>query len=144
MLTTVSLSDGASTRRRVVFGDPDDVRIVDRRKDALFSPGRLVAYLVERAPARALFIFRTATVARAASSIVGVVPAVDLVLVASTARAVRKATTALRFLARTRGPDVDALSDRFWLRLADFVVARRSSRILPHVTELLRSEHTRT
>jgi len=65
-------------------------------------------------------------------------------LVASTARAVRKATATLRFLARTRGPDVDALSDRFWFRLGDFVVARRSSRILPHVTELLRAEHTRT
>jgi len=85
LLTTVCLSDGASTRRRVVFGDPDDVRILDRRKDALFSPGRLVAYLVEREPARALFIFRTATVARAASSIVGVTPAVDLVLVSRAA-----------------------------------------------------------
>jgi hypothetical protein len=139
-MTTVRLSDEIFARRRVVFGDPDDVRVLDHREDALFSPGRPVAYLVERAPARALFIFRTATVPKAGSTIVGVSPAVDLVLVASTARALHKAKTALRFLARVRDLDVDALSDTFWLRLADFVVTRQSSRILPQVTELLRAE----
>ncbi len=127
--------------RRVVFGDADQVRVVDGRKDALFSPGRLVAYLVDRAPARALFLFRTALVPRAPSTILGVSAAVDLVLVASTARAVRKACTTLRFFART-GRDVDALSDTFWCRLADLVRSRRTSRILLHVTELLRDERS--
>jgi hypothetical protein len=142
LLTAVRLSNRSSCSRRVVFGVADQIRVVDSRKDALFSPGRLVAYLVERAPARALFVFRTASSPRAASTILGVSATVDLVLVASTARAVRKASTTLRLLARTRR-DVDTLSDAFWLRLADLVSARRSSPILPHVAELLRLERKR-
>jgi hypothetical protein len=141
LLAAVRLSDEPPARRTILVGKPDDRRIIDGRTDALFAPGRLVAYLVERVPARALFIFRTASVHRGTTTIIGVSPDVHLLLVAATARAVRKARTALRVLVGTPDVDLDTLSDAFWLRLVDFVVARRSARIVPHVTELLRAEY---
>jgi hypothetical protein len=142
LLTAVRLSEGPSTSRRLVLGEPDDLQVVGHHKNALFSPGRVVAYLVVRARARVLFLFRTSPRPAVASTIVGVSHAVDILVVASTARAVRKASAALRLLARVRGLDVDALSDAFWLRLADSVVARRASRLSARVMDLLRSEHT--
>lgn len=145
MLTVVRLSHCSSMRRQLVFGEPSEVRPGDRHREAVIPAGRLVAYLVERNPARALFVFRTSrAVDGMMATIAGVSPGVDLLLTASTARAVRKVMNALRFLRRQLGAGVDELSDLFWLRFADFVSGRRSTHVLSHVADLLRAERTRT
>ena len=146
-LTAVRLENDAPMRRRLVFGRPDPLAALDEPRPpleelALFGPGRIVGYLVDRPPAHALFLFRT-TARRAPTKISGVSPAVHLLLVAATTRAVTKASTALRYLSRRSDLDPDLLSDGFWLRLADFLLRSGSRRILPHVVELLRRERRR-
>ena len=80
-----------------------------RQREAVIAAGRLVAYLVERARARVFFVFRTApAVDGLMATIVGSPPGVNLLFTASTARAVRKAMNALRFLRRQLGAGVDA------------------------------------
>jgi hypothetical protein len=141
MLTVVRLSDDSSLRRRIVFGEPTELRSAGRHREALVPPSRLVAYLVERDRARALFVFRTAPSGDGVTStIAGVSPGVNLLLLASTSRAVRKAMNALRFLRRQLGPRVNELSDLFWLRFADFACGRRATHVLAHVADLLRAE----
>jgi hypothetical protein len=141
MLTVVRLSDDPAMKRRLVFGEPTDLRPAGRQREAVIPAGRLVAYLVERDRARALFVFRTSpAVDGLMSTIAGVSPGVNLLLTASTARAVRKAMNALRFLRRQLGAGVDELSDLFWLRFADFACGRRSTHVLAHVADLLRAE----
>jgi hypothetical protein len=137
-LTAIRLDNDSPTRRRLLFGRPDP-RAAALEEHALFGPGRIVGYLVDRPPAHALFLFRTAA-ARAPTKISGVSSAVHLLLVAATTRAVTKASTALRYLSRRSDLDPDLLSDGFWLRLADFLLRSGSRRILPHVEEMLRRE----
>ena len=112
MLTVVRLSDDPAMKRRLVFGEPAALRPAGRQREAVIPAGRLVAYLVERDRARALFVFRTSpAVDGLMATIAGVSPGVNLLLTASTARAVRKAMNALRFLRRQLGAGVDELSE---------------------------------
>lgn len=136
VLTSVLLDDGAPMRRRLVLGRPEASPTTGNH--ARFAPGRVVGYLVDRPPAQALFIFRAADGA-ATTKISGVSPSVHLLVLAATTRAVKKATAALRYLARSN-IDPDCLSDGFWLRLAEFVTRTGSRRILHHVDALLRGE----
>jgi hypothetical protein len=140
-LTVVRLHEVLGTRRRLVFGQAENQRPADGDATALFLPGRLVAYLVDRRPRRALYVFRTGSGREATTWVAGVSVPVDLFFVAATARSVKKAVSAFRCLGRRCGPaGIDALSDSFWLRLADFIVARRGLRIVPFVRDLLRRE----
>ena len=139
--TSIRLGDQGRTRRRLVYGVVTKrYQLDDGGHQALLPPDRLAAYLVARDRVRALFFFRTGPDSLATTTISGVHPSVRLLFVASTSRAVTKATNSLRYLARLGTVDVESLPDGFWLRIADFVVRPRPRHILPEVDALLRQQ----
>jgi hypothetical protein len=121
----------------IAFGQMATLGSQQRPSRALFRPGQVVAYLVEQAPRRALYLFRVGAGAGATTRLPGVSSRVTLFAVARTARTVAKARTVLRYLARRRGAGgVDTLPEGFWLRVADLIDRRRYD-IVPMAAALL-------
>ena len=119
------------------FGTPDALREAEGRTHALYSHGRVVAYLARQERAQALYVFKTAIQPRASDRLRHVSQPVRLLYVANTRRTTSKTTVALNVLKKRLGDaGVDALPDIFWLRLADFI-ERRGKRIAGYVTALL-------
>lgn len=69
------------------------------------------------------------------TKLAGVFPAVNLLCVARTQRAIRKLLIAVRFLERPTST-IDARSDLFWLRLAE-IIAQRGRAVTPYLADLL-------
>ena len=108
-----------------------------RHRIAIFGARRLVGYLVQQGRSSALYIFRTSAAPTGRTKLAGVFPAVDLLCMAPTERAIRKLQTAVRFLERCIGAfSIDARPDLFWLRLAE-IIAQRGRAVIPYVAELL-------
>jgi hypothetical protein len=121
----------------VSFGTYSEVRVTERGRFAIFGPRKIVAYLVQVAPYRALYLFRTTPPPDTAQRLRGVSAPVDLVYVAGTRRTADKTMAALRFLKEEIGETaIDALPDIFWLRLADSI-ERRGGEIVYYVRSLL-------
>jgi hypothetical protein len=125
------------TELSVAYGTPDDERDAQGRRQALYRPGRLVAYLARNPPTQALYLFKTAGDPGGTDRLRHVSHPVRLLYVANTSRTAGKAATALRVLRKRIGDaGIDALPDIFWLRLADFI-ERRGKKIAGYVTALL-------
>lgn len=138
--TAVALFDPRG-RRAIAFGDALRQDSSGRGSVALFGPGQIVAYVVERSRWRSVYVFRTAGATPASTRIDGVSVPVDLFFVCSTARAARKALVALRALAGRIGPaQIQSLSDLFWMRLSAAIFARGTRRIVPQLASLLHRE----
>jgi hypothetical protein len=121
----------------VSFGTYSEVRVTERARFAIFGPRKIVAYLVQVAPYRALYVFRTTPPTGTAERLRGVSAPVDLLYVANTRRTADKTMAALRFLKEEIGEAaIDALPDIFWLRLADSI-ERRGGEIVYYVRSLL-------
>jgi hypothetical protein len=137
LYTAVRLRE-TPTRCSLAFGQPIEIRPAGRgHRAAIFDARRLVGYLVQQGRRGALYIFRTSPPATGRTKLAGVFPAVDLLCVASTERAIRKLRTAVRFLERRIGTSsVDTRPDLFWLRFAE-IIAQRGRAVIPYVTELL-------
>lgn len=125
MFTAAQLLSGSEPTSRLLHGEPVEISQGVRGPIAIFPPGRLVAYLLERPRHVRLFLFRTCLDrATHLSEIPGVHPAVNLLLVARRRPTVKKVSKVFGLLTKHSG-DIDELSDRFWLRVAG-VISRRS------------------
>jgi hypothetical protein len=121
----------------VTFGTYSQLQVTERGRFAIFGPRKIVAYLVQAAPYRALYLFRTTPPPDTAQRLRGVSAPVDLLYVADTRRRVDKTMAALRFLKGEIGEAaIDTLPDIFWLRLADSI-DRRGGEIVYYVRSLL-------
>jgi len=137
LYTAVRLRE-TPTRCSLAIGEPIEIRPGERdHRIAIFGARRLVGYLVQQGRSSALYIFRTSPAATGRTKLAGVFPAVDLLCVAPTERAIRKLQTAVRFLERRVGAfSMGTRPDVFWLRLAE-IIAQRGRAVIPYVPELL-------
>jgi len=101
----------------LVYGVPVAMAATRRGPVALFRPGALVAYGLQSAARRRLFVFRTLVVDdRLAASVPGVHPRVQLLLDVHTPDRIRRMRRLFAFLDRHGWSPAD-LSDGFYCRV---------------------------
>jgi len=111
---------------RVAFGTPERSVAGARGTIALFSPGSMVAYLIDNRGKFAFFVFRTLPERQMVGArIEGVEPHVDLILATKRRRVARRALTLLGWVARTHAHE-ESVPDAFWIRAACIIGDRRS------------------
>jgi hypothetical protein len=138
-LTAVQLREEPELLCRLVHGRTVSTTAGAQGPIALFSPGQLVAYLVETARSTRLYVFRTLAATTAdAAAVPGVHPPVDLLLETRTRGATAKARNLFAFVSNN-GYEVDSISDPFWLRVAGVLGGRRPGRA-PRLPALLARE----
>jgi hypothetical protein len=134
LLTAVRLHSDEGFSATVVHGQPDR----GIANVALFSPGRLVAYMLATPIWTRVYVFRTLAKPGATHSrIPGVAPRVDLLLDTRTRAAAARIRNMFRYFARNGRPP-ESLSETFWLRLGVLLGGRL--RRGPHLPSLLRHE----
>jgi hypothetical protein len=132
---------GAPIRCRITYGEPLEYRDAPGGRLAIFPSNRIVAYGLQKSRTRCIYLFRTSS-SPPATELRGVSGQVTLFYEGSTRRTVRRTNVALSLLMAAVGAaGVDALPDRFWLSLGDFI-DRRGCDIEPLVTRLLEREGT--
>jgi hypothetical protein len=140
MLTAVQLRDDRVLLCQLVHGTPANTKAGEHGPIALFSPGQLVAYLVESHLSTRLYVFRTMLTGHHSDGAVvpGVQPAVDLLLETRTRRSTARARNLFAFFSKNRY-EVQTISDAFWLRVAGILAGRRPGRA-PRLPALLERE----
>lgn len=123
MRTAVQLRETRPSGR-LLHGAPIDILPGPRGPIAVFEPGTLVVYFVDASYRPSLFVFRTLLVDdRLAASVPGVRPRVRLLLGLHRAGPIRRLRRLLTHLLE-HGPDPDALTDAFWLRIGSALGGR--------------------
>lgn len=135
-LRTVEEIEGSSCE--LIYGRPDHVTSGQRGPVAVFSPDRIVAYLIHGFGRRRLYIFRTLAGPEPMSAeIPGVQPAARLLLVVHTLARIGRVRRLFAYCEES-GANPSAFGDLFYLRVSHLL----GGRLPPHkVTfSLLRHE----
>jgi hypothetical protein len=119
--------DGDRPRTEIICGSPCAVATGALGPVALFESGEIVAYLLRRRRRLRLFVFRTLVVDdRAAATVPGVRPRVQLLLQLRTPGRIGRARDLFAYLARTER-DPSALADDFYVRVGAVLAGRLTS-----------------
>jgi hypothetical protein len=139
MMTAVGLRSDGQVDCRVLVGVPERTR----PNVALFSPGKLVVYMLETARRPSIFVFRTRDRGGVnAAAVPSVQPGVDLLMQTHSRVGVSRVRNMLLFLEKGTLPP-EKLSDEFWSRLGVVLLGRLRGSFDSYLMDLLAHENRR-